>query len=250
MTTLIFDVDGTLAETERYGHRVAFNQAFAKAGLDWFWSESLYGELLEVSGGKERIRYYITHYLPDQTSLNGELVQTLHSEKNYYYRQLLEQGEIPLRPGVKRLITEANQAGISLAIATTSAWENTVALLETHFGTTADFSAIAAGDIVPQKKPAPDIYHYVLDQLGVPAEDCLVFEDSQTGLTAATQAGLKTVITLNHYTAHQDFSAATLVLSHLGEPDYPFTIDRGESFAHQTYFNLDCVDHLVTGSRR
>jgi HAD superfamily hydrolase (TIGR01509 family) len=245
MTTLIFDVDGTLAETERYGHRVAFNQAFAEAGLDWFWSESLYGQLLEVSGGKERIRYYITHYLPKEISVGDDLVQQLHNAKNRYYHQLLEQGKIPLRPGVKRLITEANEAGIRLAIATTSTLENTVALLETHFGTASYFRAIAAGDIVPKKKPAPDIYHYVLEQLGVPAKDCLVFEDSQPGLTAATEAGLKTVITLNHYTAHQDFSTATLVLSHLGEPDYPFTIYRGESFAHQTYFNLDYAHYFV-----
>jgi beta-phosphoglucomutase-like phosphatase (HAD superfamily) len=146
---------------------------------------------------------------------------------------------------VKRLITEAHEAGIRLAIATTSTLENTVALLETHFGTASYFRAIAAGDIVPKKKPAPDIYHYVLEQLGVPAKDCLVFEDSQPGLTAATEAGLKTVITLNHYTAHQDFSTATLVLSHLGEPDYPFTIYRGESFAHQTYFNLDYAHYFV-----
>ena len=245
MTTLIFDVDGTLAETERYGHRVAFNQAFADAGLDWFWSESVYGELLAISGGKERIRYYMTHYLPNQISLNDDWVQTLHSAKSYYYRRLLEQGKIPLRPGVKRLIREANQAEIPCAIATTSAWENTVALLETHFGTTADFCAIAAGDMVAHKKPAPDIYHYLLDELGVPKEDCLVFEDSEAGLTAATKAGLKTVITLNHYTAHQDFSTATLVLSHLGEPDDPFTIYRGKSFANQSYFNLDYAYHLL-----
>ncbi|AFZ44461.1 HAD-superfamily hydrolase, subfamily IA, variant 3 [Halothece sp. PCC 7418] len=245
MMTLIFDVDGTLAETERYGHRVAFNRAFAEAGLNWFWSESLYGELLEISGGKERIRYYMTHYLPDAISPEETLIQDLHSAKNRYYRQVLGEGGIPLRPGVKRLITEAYEAGIPCAIATTSALENTVALLETHLGTTAYFRAIAAGDVVADKKPAPDIYHYVLQQLNVMAADALVFEDSQPGLTAATQAGLKTVVTVNDYTAHQDFSNAILVISDLGEPNQPFTIYSDQNSLDQTYFNLDLAQRLL-----
>mgnify|MGYP006275461371 CR=1 FL=1 len=247
MTALIFDVDGTLAETERDGHRIAFNQAFAEAGLDWSWSESFYGQLLSISGGKERIQYYMRHYLADDRGFNPEFIQKLHRAKNYHYRQLLEAGKIPLRPGVKRFLQEANEAGIPLAIATTSSLENTRALLETHLGTTAYFCAIAAGDVVPNKKPAPDIYHYVLDCLNINPNQGLVFEDSQAGLTAASAAGLKTVITTNAYTAHQDFSEAVLVLNHLGEPDQPFTIYRSlvPSYCYETYFNLALAQRLL-----
>ncbi len=246
MMAFIFDVDGTLAETERYGHRVAFNRAFAEAGLNWYWSESLYGELLSISGGKERICHYITHYLPHSNlpDAGDEFVQELHTAKSHHYRQLLQEGKIPLRPGVKRVIAEAHQAGIKLAIATTSSLENTMALLETQLGSASYFRAIAAGDIVEQKKPAPDIYNYVLEQLNVRADDCLVFEDSQAGLAAATQANLKTVITVNDYTAHQNFSEAVLVLSHLGEPDQPFTVYRGSGLVNQTYFDVNLA-HLL-----
>ncbi|MDR9403721.1 MAG: HAD family hydrolase [Halothece sp. Uz-M2-17] len=247
MMALIFDVDGTLAETERDGHRVAFNQAFAEAGFNWYWSEAFYGELLSISGGKERIRYFINHYLSDDTPRKNldQLIQQLHKRKNDYYRQLLQDGQIPLRPGVKRLITEAHEAEIPLAIATTSSLENTIALLETHLGTEAYFSAIAAGDVVPQKKPAPDIYYYVLEQLNLSPADTLVFEDSQAGLTAATQANLKTVITVNDYTADQDFTDAILVLSNLGEPEQPFTIYSDQGPVHETYFNLHLAQSLL-----
>jgi len=246
MTAFIFDVDGTLAETERYGHRVAFNRAFAEAELNWYWSESLYGELLSISGGKERIGHYMTHHLPDYTPPDhlDEFLQELHAAKSRHYRQLLHEGKIPLRPGVKRVITEAYHGGIQLAIATTSALENTMALIETQFGTDAYFKLIAAGDVVPEKKPAPDIYDYVLEQLNLSANHCLVFEDSQPGLAAATQANLKTVITFNDYTAHQNFSDAVLVLNHLGEPDYPFTVYRGHGFVNQTYFDLTLAHSL------
>jgi len=244
MTAFIFDVDGTIAETERYGHRIAFNLAFAEAGLNWHWSESLYGELLSISGGKERIHYYINHYLSDE-SLPKHLenfVRDLHEAKSQHYRQLLQQGKIPLRIGIKRVLTAAKAAGIPLAIATTSALENTTALLETHFPASSFFDLIAAGDIVANKKPASDIYNYVLEKMQLSPEDCLVFEDSQQGLTAATGAGLKTVITFNDYTAQQDFSTATLILNHLGEPDQAFTVYRKKIEINQTYFDLNLKD--------
>jgi HAD superfamily hydrolase (TIGR01509 family) len=219
LKALIFDVDGTLAETERDGHRLAFNLAFAEVGLDWQWSIPLYRELLEVSGGKERIGFYIDNYCPD-FQLAGNLddfIADLHQRKTRHYRQLLSQGAIPLRPGVRRLIREAYNQGIRLAIATTSALANVLALLE-HTLEPSWFEIIAAGDIVPAKKPAPDIYYYVLQQMNLSASECLVFEDSKHGLTAATQAGLKTIITVNDYTKEQDFSEAILVLTDLGEP--------------------------------
>ncbi|ACK66037.1 HAD-superfamily hydrolase, subfamily IA, variant 3 [Rippkaea orientalis PCC 8801] len=244
LKALIFDVDGTLAQTERDGHRVAFNLAFAEAGLEWYWSESLYGELLAVAGGKERIRFYLQQYHRDFTEDLDHLIPRLHQAKTEHYRQLLSSGKITLRLGVKRLIEEAYQEGIRLAIATTSALPNALALLEKNLDQTW-FEVIAAGDIVPAKKPAPDIYHYVLDQMNLAAENCLVFEDSCHGLMAATQAGLKTVVTVNDYTINQDFSRATLVINHLGEPEEPFKIIQGE-VSNKHYLDLNLAKELLS----
>jgi HAD superfamily hydrolase (TIGR01509 family) len=232
LQALIFDVDGTLADTERDGHRVAFNRTFAAAGLDWDWSVSLYGELLAIAGGKERIGYYLEEYRqnfqpPDNLQ---EWIADLHGQKNKYYKKLLEEGAIPLRSGVKRLLAEARSQGVRLAIATTSALPNALALLEQTLDPTW-FEVIAAGDIVPAKKPAPDIYHYVLAQMGLEAKDCLVFEDSHHGFTAADRAGVKTIVTVNDYTRHQDFSGALLVLDSLGEPDRPCRVLAGNADA-------------------
>lgn len=247
MTTLIFDVDGTLAETERNGHRVAFNRAFADAGLNWYWSENLYGELLAISGGKERIHHYITHYQPQDYPKNNPetFIQQLHQAKSEHYRHILNQGIIPLRRGVKRLLEEARKERIRLAIATTSSLENTTALLETHLNPNSYFEIIAAGDIVAKKKPAPDIYQYVLEKMNLTPRDCLVIEDSHQGLTAATTAGLKTIITVNNYTHNQDFSDAILVLSHLGEPEVPCIIYQNQINFRSPFFQAWMVQQFL-----
>lgn len=244
LRALIFDVDGTLAETERDGHLVAFNRAFVDAGLDWNWQPDLYGELLKVSGGKERIQHYLTKYKTD-FQVPGELAEfiaNLHAAKTKHYQSLLTEAAIPLRPGVRRLITEARSQGVRLAIATTSALPNTMALLQQ----TLDpdwFEVIAAGDIVTQKKPAPDIYYYVLEKMNLSPDECLVFEDSEHGLQAATKAGLKTVVTVNNYTRNQDFSQALLVLDCLGEENLPLQI-LSENFFNKAYLDLENLRSL------
>ena len=171
LVALLFDVDGTLADTERDGHRVAFNRAFAEAGLDWEWDVELYRELLSITGGKERIRHYLDKYRPDVT-LEGDAaayIAGLHQAKTRHYEALLAEGEIPLRPGVERLLNEARLAGYRLAITTTTTPANVTALLKNTVGSEAEqwFEVIAAGDIVPAKKPAPDIYFYAMEKMGL-----------------------------------------------------------------------------------
>ncbi len=251
LQALIFDVDGTLAETERDGHRVAFNQAFKAAGLPWHWSEGLYGVLLQVSGGKERIHFFIKKYappLPVDRDLD-QLIVEIHHAKTHYYTALLKAGQVSLRPGIKRLINQARRQNVRLAIATTSRLENALALLETALAPDAPswFEVIAAGDIVPHKKPAADIYHYVLDKMALAPQHCLVIEDTEHGLTAAQGAGLTTVITVNDYTERQNFAAAALVLNHLGKPDQPCQSLWGHPLT-QSYFDLSMARSLVSSS--
>lgn len=244
LKALIFDVDGTLANTERDGHRLAFNRAFTEAGLDWHWSTNLYGKLLVVSGGKERLKFYLEQYQPQFQHQNlPEFIANLHQLKTKYYQELLATGGIPLRPGVKRLIAAARKENLRLAIATTSALANAMALLERTLNPQW-FEIIAAGDIVESKKPAPDIYDYVLAQMNLAAENCLAIEDSAHGLQAATTAGIKTIVTVNNYTQDQDFRRASLVLSDLGEPEQPMRVIQG-SCVNNDYLDLASLQPLI-----
>lgn len=226
LNALIFDVDGTLADTERDGHRLAFNAAFSEAGLDWHWDVALYRELLGVTGGKERIKHYVDRYRPDfhkPADFDG-MIAALHKNKTRHYVELASKGGIPMRTGVKRLLEEARNAGLRLAIATTTTPDNVTVLLEHSLGagSTDWFEVIAAGDIVPAKKPAPDIYLYALSQLDLPASECLAFEDSENGLRSSLAAGLRTLVTVSDYTLDHDFSGAATVLTSLGDPEEPY----------------------------
>ena len=237
LQAVLFDVDGTLADTEQDGHRLAFNAAFQQFNLDWNWDIDLYGELLQVTGGKERIRYYIEKYAPAALNRNDltDWIVSLHKTKTKYFELLMEQGNIPLRPGVARLIRELRQQGIKLAIATTTTMENVSALLKSTLGEESIgwFDVIGAGDIVPMKKPAPDIYHWVLNQLKLTAQQCIAIEDSENGLKSALAADIPTLITVSGYTRLQDFNGAIAVLSDLGEPFQPFTKIRGTTYDSQ-----------------
>lgn len=235
LRALIFDVDGTLANTEKDGHRIAFNQAFKALKLDWDWDVPTYGDLLAVTGGKERIKAYVENYRPDYAKPADfdELVRELHRIKTRYYTELLAEGGIPLREGVKRLLHEAHEQGLRLAIATTTTPANVTALLAHALEDGEDtFEIIGAGDIVPLKKPSPDIYEWVLQRMGLKADECLAFEDSENGIRSSRGAGLRTIVTVNDYTADHNFEGAIAVLDHLGEPDKPFHVIAGRDHGH------------------
>lgn len=250
LKAIIFDVDGTLADTEGDGHLRAFNQAFADEGLDWYWSSELYGKLLKVTGGRERILHYVQGYCPDFQAPEelDEFVRKLHAHKTAIYAQLISTGIIPLRPGVQRLLLEARSKAMRIAIATTTSWSNVEALLTQTLGAKAMgwFEVIGAGDVVPAKKPAPDIYCYVLEKLQLSAEDCIAIEDSRNGLLSATGAGLKTIITVDEYTRGQDFTGAVVVLDQLGEPQAPFKVLAGDA-ADSSYVDIELLRKLHGG---
>ena len=240
LQAVIFDVDGTLANTEGNGHRVAFNQAFEKLGLNWHWSPEFYGELLTITGGKERIRLYVKQYAPEmltQPDFDGWVLR-VYQLKSQIYTNLVLTGVIPLRPGVARLIQELRDADLRLAVATTTAPASLNSLIQANFkcDMNAIFEVICAGDQVARKKPAPDAYEWVLAKLGLSPHACLVIEDSSIGLASARAAGLPTVITVSPYTEGEDFDGALAIVSDLGEPDAPAQTIRGLPLTG------DCID--------
>jgi beta-phosphoglucomutase-like phosphatase (HAD superfamily) len=219
LKALIFDVDGTLADTEE-AHRSAFNDAFRQHGLDWNWSKPVYAHLLSVTGGKERLKAYIdTLPLPagEHAALNARIA-AIHKTKTDIYASMVVAGQVSLRDGVQRLIDEAALANVQLAIASTTTLANIETLLRTTLGrySMQRFAVVGAGDQVRRKKPAPEIYRFVLRELDRSPFECVAIEDSSNGLTAAKNAGLYTVVTPSYWTRADDFSAADMVLPSLG----------------------------------
>ncbi len=248
LKAIIFDMDGTLAETEEI-HRQAFNIAFAEFDLPLNWSIPQYRRLLSICGGKERIRLCLKaegSSIPYQHVQLYEFAERIHARKSAIYREKLRRGEVQLRPGIKRLLQEASTAGVKLAIATASSSENVATLLETTMGKAADrlFATIASSDIIEDKKPSPVVYQFCLAKLGLEAADCIAIEDTGNGNLAARRAGLKTIITTHNLTIDNDFSGASLVVNHLGEPGLPFTVSSGDALAAR-YVDLALLCRLL-----
>jgi HAD superfamily hydrolase (TIGR01509 family) len=223
LDALIFDVDGTLADTEE-AHRQAFNQAFCAFRLHWCWTPERYRDLLQVTGGKERLASHLES-LPLATEDRRrllELIPEIHAAKTRYYKLRVRLGRVPPRPGVRRLLTEARMAGIRLAIASTTSPENVATLISASFGpdVLAWFDAIVAGDAVARKKPAPDVYLQALASLNLPPSRAMAVEDSAIGVKAAKAAGLFTLVTPSPWTQNEDFSGADLVLPSLAVLDF------------------------------
>ena len=249
---LIFDVDGTLADTERDGHRVAFNAAFAAAGLDWQWDVATYGRLLDVTGGKERLRHYVAKRAAARRG---------PARPRCPHRRAARREDPPVRgrswrpahcrcgPASPGCSPTARAAGLRLAIATTTTAENVTALLRHGLSEDAPgwFDVIAAGDVVPRKKPAPDVYLHALEHLGSPTSECLAFEDSENGIRASLGAGVATIVTLNDYTRGQDFAGAVSVLDSLGEPGMPARVISGAA-PRLGYVTVDDLRHWSRGA--
>ena len=225
MPALIFDCDGVLADTERYGHLPAFNATFAAVGLPVRWSDEEYARRLLIGGGKERMGSMLTpefvaaNHLPADHDGQRQMLADWHRQKTAAYTAMVASGAMPGRPGIARIVEEAAAAGWQLAVASTSAEASVLAVLEHAVGAerAADF-AVFAGDVVPAKKPDPAIYELAVDRLGVPRDQAVAVEDSSNGLRAALGAGLACVVTVSTYTADEDFTGAALVVSSLGDP--------------------------------
>jgi len=221
LKALIFDCDGVLVDTERDGHRVAFNRAFAAKGLRVEWDVDLHGRLLRIAGGKERMQHYFdSSGWPAGVTDKGAFIKELHRLKTDLVMELVETGQLPLRPGVARLVDEAIGGGVGLAVCSTSSERAVNLVVERMLGPErkARFAAILAGDVVSRKKPDPQIYNLARARLGLAGPDCVVIEDSRNGLLAARAAGMHCIITTNLYTQDEDFSEADATYPELGDP--------------------------------
>ena len=257
MPALIFDCDGVLADTERFGHLPAFNQTFREFGIPVEWSDADYARKVLIGGGKERMASVLTADLVSLASLptdaagQAALVAQWHRRKTEIYTDLVASGALPARPGIPRIVNEALSAGYTLAVASTSA-EASVRAVLTHVvgATTAQKFRIFAGDSVAAKKPAPDIYLLALDELGVTADDAVVIEDSANGLRAALAAGISTVVTVSGYTRDEDFAGASLVVTSLGEPDGEVTavLVDAAGVHPRTYITISDIDAVLAGA--
>jgi len=218
---IFLDFDGTIAETERFGQRVAYNRAFADLQLDWTWDEELYADLLSVAGGKERIRYYLARYRPELLveAITSGLVVEIHKAKIRNFASIAP--TLPFRAGLLRLVREAHAVGVRVAIATTASLAGVEALLQQDVALPAMIDLIAANEAVERKKPAPDVYSWALQKLELDPATCVAIEDSNVGMRAALAAELPTLITVSDYTAQEHFAGAAAVVSSLGEPDNP-----------------------------
>jgi HAD superfamily hydrolase (TIGR01509 family) len=236
LRAILFDLDGTLADTEVLGHRPAYNRAFRKLGLGFRWGPKLYRKLLRQPGGEERLLHYLKRYRPElgehQQAADSDpasWAETVHDLKSRYFRRLVRRGRVPLRPGVARLLAEAHGAGVATAIVTSASRPTLEPLLRHSLGAelASGIDVIVCGEDVARKKPHPELYLLALSRLQLPACECLAVEDSAMGLASAVAAGVPTLITTNDNTVDQDFGAALLVLDNLGEPGAPAEVRHG-----------------------
>ena len=221
LEAILFDCDGVLADTERDGHRPAFNRAFHLSGIDEEWGVDLYGKLLEVGGGKERMTAHWNEVgwpsvIPEDEKVSK--VKALHLQKTDIFMDLIDEGSIPLRPGVLRVVDEAIAAGVKLAVCSTSNDKAVSNLIKTLMGPErASKFQVFAGDMVKAKKPAPDVYNMAVDTMGLDKSRCIVIEDTHIGLGAAKASGINCLVTKSSYSGGEDFTGAAMIVDELGD---------------------------------
>lgn len=247
---IIFDVDGTIADTEGI-HRQAFNQTFDEFNLNWHWSEDDYRQILFVSGGKERFKKFLheDEILKSKIEDPESFIKELHKHKSEQYRAILKSENVPLRPGVIRLIYEAREKGVQLGVATSSSMANLTTLFNNALNIEPNelFDSIVTSDTVQDKKPSPAVYQCVLAGLGLKAQTCVAIEDTQNGNLAALVAGLKTIITIHAYTIDNDFTGASIVADHLGEPDDAFNVLQGTDY-DKSYVDIELLNNIISSA--
>jgi HAD superfamily hydrolase (TIGR01509 family) len=230
LKAIFFDMDGTIIDTEKDGHRVAFNEAFARLGINAEWDVAKYHQLLQIAGGKERMKFFFQgegkEFLPAEKSID-DFVQQLHLLKTEIFVSLIESSKLPLRPGIKRLMQEANEKGILIGICTTSN-EKAVKAIVNSLLTGIKIDLILAGDIVANKKPDPEIYLLALQKTGLAGDEVLVVEDSENGLIAGKAAGIKVLVTVNEYTKNENMTGAEAVITSLGDENEKANVLAGD----------------------
>jgi HAD superfamily hydrolase (TIGR01509 family) len=257
---LLYDCDGVLGDTEQFGHLPAFNQMWRENGVPWQWSVEEYGRKLAIGGGKERMRslfddadFLAVYPHPGSTERVDEIVASWHRRKSEIYKEIIDGGRVPARPGVKRLAEQAFGEGWTLGVCSTSKRASVLAVLRHVMGEqlAGRFALVIAGDEVPRKKPAPDIYNIAAGRLGVAADDCVVIEDSRNGLVAADAAGMGCVITVSGYTRQEDFSEAALVVTSLGDPggEPVEVLDNRAGAAVGGYVTVHTLDQVLAWNR-
>ena len=246
LNAILFDVGGTIAESEEI-HRVSFNEAFKEFGLNWYWDEAIYRELVFVGGGKERIKHYITRAWPEMLKQKNltKYIESVHKIKGQIYEEFLNDSQLKARPGIIRLLKELKNEKIRLAIVSDTTEENLINLFKKGLGINPIewFEILAHGGCTIQKKPSPDIYLWTLERLKLPPESCLAIEDAPRGVDSAIDAGLKVLVTPSIYTLEEKFEKSSLLLSHLGEPEEPFNVIKGDAFGH-SFVDLDLLKKI------
>jgi HAD superfamily hydrolase (TIGR01509 family) len=251
LEALIFDVDGTLVDTEEL-HRQAYNQTFLDFGFGWNWDAECYAQLLTVSGGQGRIARYIDllDLSPAEKTRLRRVIAAIHNEKTQLYGQLIASNVVRPRPGVERLIAEAERANVRVGFVASSASANVDTLISSALGheLRKAVGAIVCGELVSRKKPAPDVYELLLTMLRVPANATVAFEDSANGLLAAKAVGLYTIVTPSRWTQAQNFQLADLLLPSLGDPDKPLD-QTSAALIGAPYLELAKVETLRSAPR-
>lgn len=245
LTTIIFDMDGTLANTEEI-HRQAFNQAFTEFHLPIRWEPDEYAQLLSISGGRQRIYRYLKSHSINIRKDKRRFSREIHKRKSEIYREKLDAGHLVLRRGVLRLIRDAHKYNIRMGIATSSSYNNIITLVHNTLGPRGMdyFDSIVSCDLISEQKPSPAVYQYALAELGTNPENCVAIEDTSNGNRAALAAGIRTVITTHEFTLDNDFTGASLILDDMGEPEHHFNVISGDPHG-QNYLNLELMKQIL-----